>query len=54
VKSSNHSALIESEIKLIADALKVSGWNQSKAAIRLGIPRHVLIYRMRKYGIREQ
>ena len=50
----NHSALIDSEIKLISDALKATGWNQSKAAARLGIPRHVLIYRMRKYDIREQ
>jgi two-component system NtrC family response regulator len=52
-KSSFQSALIESEINLITDALKVCGWNQSRAANRLGIPRHVLIYRMRKYNIRE-
>jgi transcriptional regulator of acetoin/glycerol metabolism len=50
----NHSALSESEIKLITDALKSAGWNQSRAAARLGIPRHVLIYRMRKYNIREE
>ncbi len=49
----NHSALIESEIRLVTDALKASGWNQSRAALQLGIPRHVLIYRMKKYGIRE-
>lgn len=52
-KPGNHSLLIDSEIKLITEALKTSGWNQSKAAARLGIPRHVLIYRMRKYNIRE-
>jgi two-component system NtrC family response regulator len=49
----NQSALIEAEIKLVTDALKLSGWNQSRAAVQLGIPRHVLIYRMKKYGIRE-
>ncbi len=51
--ANNHSALSDSEIKLITEALKGAGWNQSKAAARLGIPRHVLIYRMKKYGIRE-
>ncbi len=50
----NHSALSSSEIKLITDALKSTGWNQSKAAARLGIPRHVLIYRMKKYNIYEE
>jgi len=49
----NHSSLIAAEIKLITDALIVSGWNQSKAASRLGIPRHALIYRMKKYDIQE-
>jgi len=48
-----HSALIEAEIKLITDALKGAGWNQSRAATHLGIPRHVIIYRIKKYGIRE-
>jgi DNA-binding NtrC family response regulator len=47
------STLAESEIKLIVEALKSAGWNQSKAASRLGIPRHVLIYRIKKYNIRE-
>jgi DNA-binding NtrC family response regulator len=50
----NHSALSSSEIKLITEALNSTGWNQSKAAARLGIPRHVLIYRMKKYDIREE
>ncbi len=50
----NHSALSAAEIKLITDALKGAGWNQSRAAARLGIPRHVLIYRMKKYNIREE
>ncbi len=47
------SILVDSEIKMIAEALGACGWNQSKAAKRLGIPRHVLIYRMKKYGIKE-
>jgi two-component system NtrC family response regulator len=41
----------EAEKKLIVDALNKSSWNKSKAAKRLNIPRHVLIYRMKKYGI---
>jgi two-component system NtrC family response regulator len=49
----NQSALSGAEIKLITDALKSAGWNQSRAAARLGIARHVLIYRMKKYNIRE-
>ena len=53
-ENNNHSALSASEIKLITDALISAGWNQSKAAAKLGIPRHVLIYRMKKYNIREE
>ncbi len=53
VTHDNQSALSSSEIKLITEALKSTGWNQSKAAARLGIPRHVLIYRMKKYNIAE-
>jgi DNA-binding NtrC family response regulator len=41
----------EAEKKLIVDALNKTGWNKSKAAKRLNIPRHILIYRMKKYGI---
>lgn len=35
----------------IISALTREGWNQTKAARRLNIPRHVLIYRMKKLGI---
>ena len=28
-----------------------TGWNVSAAARRLGVPRHVLAYRLEKYGI---
>jgi len=43
--------LRDQERALIERALAESGQNQSRAAKRLGIPRHVLIYRMRKYGL---
>ncbi len=49
--SSNHLTFHEAEKKLILDALTKSGWNRSKAAKDLNIPRHVLIYRMKKYGL---
>ncbi len=42
----------EAEKKIIVDALKEFAGNKSKAARHLNIPRHVLIYRIRKYGIR--
>ena len=32
-------------------ALEFAGWNKSAAARKLGIPRHVLVYRMKKYGV---
>jgi DNA-binding NtrC family response regulator len=45
--------LEEAERNLILDALDKSGWNKSRAAKRLDIPRHVLIYRLKKLGIEE-
>lgn len=48
------ATLMESEKKMIIDALDRSGWNQTKAAKRLGIARHVLIYRIKKYDIKEK
>lgn len=35
----------------IERALRECGYNQSRAARALGIPRHVLLYRMKKFGI---
>lgn len=35
----------------IERALRVNGYNQARAARALGIPRHVLLYRMKKFGI---
>lgn len=44
----------EAEKKLIVSALDKHGWNKSKAARFLAIPRHVLIYRMKKYTIHNE
>ncbi len=41
----------EAEKKLIIDALDMFDWNRSKAANYLQVPRHILIYRMKRYGI---
>jgi DNA-binding NtrC family response regulator len=46
--------LRDEERRLITDALRKSGWNRSRAARLLKIPRHVLIYRIKKYSIREE
>jgi DNA-binding NtrC family response regulator len=45
-------SLHEIEKQIIVEALEKNGWNQSKTARYLNIPRHVLLYRMEKYGIR--
>ncbi|OQX88269.1 hypothetical protein B6D60_02425 [candidate division KSB1 bacterium 4484_87] len=46
-------SLQEIERDAIKDALKRANGNQTKAARLLGIPRHVLLYRMKKYGMNE-
>ncbi len=43
--------LEEAERALILEALRRSGWNQSRAARLLRVPRHILLYRMEKFGI---
>jgi two-component system NtrC family response regulator len=43
--------LEEAEKALILEALRRTGWNQSRAAQLLKVPRHVLLYRMEKFGI---
>jgi DNA-binding NtrC family response regulator len=40
------------EQEQIREALRVTGWNISQAAIRLGISRNTLRYRIEKYGLR--
>ncbi len=49
--SSEHMTYQEAEKNLITDALDRCGWNRTKAAKYINIPRHVLVYRMKKYGI---
>ena len=53
-ESVGHPTYQEAEENLIVDALNVCGWNRTKAAKYINIPRHVLIYRMKKYGIEER
>lgn len=48
-----HLTFHEAEKKLVLEALERCAWNRSKAAEYLKIPRHVLIYRMKKYGMTE-
>jgi DNA-binding NtrC family response regulator len=40
------------EARLIIEALRVTGWNQSQAAEKLGMPRRTLVHKLRAYGIR--
>jgi DNA-binding NtrC family response regulator len=47
----HHVTLDEAQKQLILEALDKTGWNKSKAAKHLDIPRHVLIYRLKKFGI---
>ncbi len=42
------------EREIVLEALERTGWNQTAAARFLRIPRHVLIYRMGKYDIKQQ
>jgi len=44
-------SLRDAERSLILRALETSRWNKSEAARMLKIPRHVLLYRMKTYGI---
>jgi len=46
--------LEELEKEAVLEALRRNGWNQTKAAAFLRIPRHILIYRMEKFGIRRE
>jgi two-component system NtrC family response regulator len=40
------------EKEVVSKALEINGWNQVRAAKFLGVARHILLYRMEKYGIR--
>ncbi len=43
--------LPELERRLVEEAIRIHGGNKSAAARYLGVPRHVLLYRIEKYGI---
>jgi two-component system NtrC family response regulator len=44
-------SLEQLEREVVVEALERNNWNQTTAARFLRIPRHILIYRMEKYGI---
>jgi two-component system NtrC family response regulator len=46
------ASLFEAEKKMIAAALARARGNRSAAARELGVPRHVLLYRLKKFGIK--
>ena len=50
---SRWQTLAEHEAEHIASTLKITGYNQSAAARRLGIDRHLLARKMKKYGLRK-
>ncbi|MEE9269509.1 MAG: sigma-54 dependent transcriptional regulator [Candidatus Krumholzibacteria bacterium] len=52
--ASGRMSLPEMERQAVRDALVACDWNQSRAARLLGIPRHVLIYRMKKFTIQRE
>jgi two-component system NtrC family response regulator len=47
-------SLVDLERRVIERVLVLKGWNVSQAAQYLRVPRHILAYRMVKYGIRRQ
>lgn len=47
-------SLEQLEREIVLEALERNDWNQTSAARFLRIPRHVLIYRMEKYGIQRR
>jgi len=45
--------LAELEKEAVVQALEYCGWNQTKAARLLRVPRHTLVYRMEKYELKK-
>ncbi|MBE0606624.1 MAG: sigma-54-dependent Fis family transcriptional regulator, partial [Deltaproteobacteria bacterium] len=45
-------SLVDLEKRVIERALRLKGWNVTQAAAYLRIPRHILVYRIGKYGLR--
>jgi two-component system NtrC family response regulator len=50
-KETSDISFHEAEKNIIVNALKKFDWNRSRAAEYLKIPRHILIYRMKKYNL---
>jgi DNA-binding NtrC family response regulator len=48
------ASLDEIEKALIMEALERNAWNQTKAARFLRIPRHILLYRLQKFGLTQR
>jgi two-component system NtrC family response regulator len=46
-------SLEDLEREIVVQALERNGWNQTRAADFLKIPRHTIIYRLEKYGIKK-
>jgi DNA-binding NtrC family response regulator len=46
-------SLVDLEVDVIRRALDLHGWNRAKTAAYLRIPRHVLLYRIEKHGLRK-
>jgi DNA-binding NtrC family response regulator len=53
-ESPHGPSLRDVERATVVEALRASGWNRSRAARRLGVPRHILLYRIKKFGIVEE
>lgn len=47
-------SLVDLELSVIERVLRLKNWNVSQAAAYLRVPRHVLAYRMEKYGIKRE
>ncbi|HSE14561.1 MAG TPA: helix-turn-helix domain-containing protein, partial [Candidatus Deferrimicrobium sp.] len=45
-------SLVDLEKRVIEAALRLKGGNITQAALVLRIPRHILVYRIGKYGLR--
>jgi DNA-binding NtrC family response regulator len=48
------ASLEEIEKAVVAEALERNAWNQTKTARFLRIPRHVLLYRLQKFGLAQR
>ena len=52
VSSNPRSPAVEPDAPALRRVLRQEGWVVARAARRLGVPRHWLRYRMKRYGIR--